>query len=42
MHEVAEDVAGLRIPGAAHWIAEENPTAFTAGLLEFLAGPEGD
>jgi len=36
MHEVAEDVAGLRIAGAAHWIAEENPAAFTAGLLKFL------
>jgi pimeloyl-ACP methyl ester carboxylesterase len=42
MHEVAEDIAGLRISGAAHWIAEENPAAFTAGLLEFLAQAEGD
>lgn len=36
MREVAEDVTGLRIAGAAHWIAEENPAAFTAGLLAFL------
>jgi pimeloyl-ACP methyl ester carboxylesterase len=36
MHEVAENVTGLRIPSAAHWIAEENPQAFTAGLLQFL------
>jgi pimeloyl-ACP methyl ester carboxylesterase len=37
MREVAENVTGLRIPGAAHWIAEENPEAFMAGLLSFLA-----
>jgi pimeloyl-ACP methyl ester carboxylesterase len=36
MHEVAEDVVGLRISGSAHWIAEENPSAFTEGLLKFL------
>ena len=41
MREVADNVTSLRIPGAAHWIAEENPTAFTAGLLEFLARPDG-
>lgn len=38
MREVADQVTGLRIPGAAHWIAEENPGAFNAGLLDFLAG----
>lgn len=37
MREVAEHVTGLRIAGAAHWIAEENPDAFMAGLLPFLA-----
>lgn len=42
MHEVAEDVTGLRISGAAHWIPEENPTAFASGLLEFWVGTEGD
>jgi len=36
MHEVAEDVTGLRISGSAHWIAEENPLAFTEGLFKFL------
>jgi pimeloyl-ACP methyl ester carboxylesterase len=36
MHEVAEDVGGFRVPATAHWIAEENPAALTAGLLEFL------
>jgi pimeloyl-ACP methyl ester carboxylesterase len=36
MHEVAETVIGLRIPEAGHWIAEENPGAFTAGFLKFL------
>jgi pimeloyl-ACP methyl ester carboxylesterase len=36
MHEVAEDVTGLRVPGTAHWIPEENPAALLAGLLDFL------
>jgi pimeloyl-ACP methyl ester carboxylesterase len=36
MHEVAENVIGLRIPDSADWIAEENPLAFTDGLLRFL------
>lgn len=40
MHQVAENVAGLRVAGTAHWIAEENPVAFTAGLLEFVVRPE--
>lgn len=42
MREVAEDVTGIRIPGAAHWIAEENPAAFATGLLKFLEQGEGD
>ena len=36
MHEVADDVTGLRIPGTAHWVPEENPAAFLPGLLSFL------
>ena len=36
MREVAEDVTGLRVPGTAHWIPEENPDALVSGLLEFL------
>lgn len=36
MREVADDVTGLRIPGTAHWIPEENPAAFLSGLLSFL------
>jgi len=36
MHEVADDVTGLRIPGTAHWVPEENPAAFLSGLLSFL------
>jgi pimeloyl-ACP methyl ester carboxylesterase len=35
MGEVAQTVATLRVPGAAHWIAEENPDALRAGLLAF-------
>jgi pimeloyl-ACP methyl ester carboxylesterase len=37
MLEVAEDVTAARVPRTGHWIAEENPTAFTAALLEFIA-----
>ena len=37
MREVAQDVTGLRVPGAAHWIAEENPRVFAEALLKFLA-----
>jgi pimeloyl-ACP methyl ester carboxylesterase len=36
MREVAEDVAGVRIAGTAHWVPEENPAAFTAALFDFL------
>jgi pimeloyl-ACP methyl ester carboxylesterase len=36
MQEVAKNVTGLRIPRCAHWIAEENPSAFLDGLLRFL------
>jgi pimeloyl-ACP methyl ester carboxylesterase len=39
MREVAETVTGLRVPGTAHWIVEENPEEFTTALLEFL-GPD--
>jgi pimeloyl-ACP methyl ester carboxylesterase len=37
MREVAADVTAARIPRTGHWIAEENPTAFTAALVEFIA-----
>jgi pimeloyl-ACP methyl ester carboxylesterase len=37
MREVAADVTAARVPRTGHWIAEENPTAFTAALLEFIA-----
>ncbi len=40
MREVASNVTGLGVPDAAHWIAEENPDAFTAGLLRFLTSAE--
>jgi pimeloyl-ACP methyl ester carboxylesterase len=36
MRELATNVTGLRVPRAAHWIAEENPPALLAGLLAFL------
>jgi pimeloyl-ACP methyl ester carboxylesterase len=36
MREVAETVTAVRIPQSAHWVPEENPTAFTAELLNFL------
>jgi pimeloyl-ACP methyl ester carboxylesterase len=40
MWEVADNVTGLCVPNAAHWIAEENPEAFTSGLLRFVANTE--
>jgi pimeloyl-ACP methyl ester carboxylesterase len=30
-------VTGLLVPGAAHWIPEENPAALTRALLDFAA-----
>src|SRR5262249_5576958 len=38
MREVADHVSELRVPSAAHWIAEENPKAFGDGLLDFMSG----
>jgi pimeloyl-ACP methyl ester carboxylesterase len=38
MREVADNVAGLRVPGTAHWVPEENPQALVRAVLEF-AGP---
>ena len=35
MHEVAENVTGVRIPGAAHFIAEDNPEAFVRAVPDF-------
>lgn len=40
MLEVAEDVTGMVVSGAAHWIPEETPGLFSAALLEFLAGAD--
>jgi hypothetical protein len=40
MREVADNVTGLCASNAAHWIAEENPEALTAGLLRFLTSAE--
>jgi pimeloyl-ACP methyl ester carboxylesterase len=39
MREVADNVTAVRIPQTAHWIPEENPSALTAALLEFLETP---
>jgi pimeloyl-ACP methyl ester carboxylesterase len=36
MHEVADDVTGVRVPEAAHWIAEENPEFLINSLLSFF------
>jgi pimeloyl-ACP methyl ester carboxylesterase len=40
MREAAEHVAGLRVPGTAHWIAEENPRAFGSAVLDFVGTAE--
>jgi pimeloyl-ACP methyl ester carboxylesterase len=41
MQEVAENVRTVRVPGTAHFIAEENPAAMAAELLSFLSGKPG-
>jgi pimeloyl-ACP methyl ester carboxylesterase len=42
LQEVAEQVAGFRVPRTGHWIPEENPQAFTTALLEFLGARARD
>ena len=37
MREVAEDVTGVVLPGATHWLAEEHPDALLRVLEPFLA-----
>ncbi|MDB5610163.1 MAG: hypothetical protein JWP25_7063 [Bradyrhizobium sp.] len=37
MMEVAENVRAVRVPGTAHFIAEENPSAMVSELLSFLS-----
>jgi pimeloyl-ACP methyl ester carboxylesterase len=39
MREVADNVTGIRIAATGHWIAEENPSALTVHLMEFLSTP---
>jgi pimeloyl-ACP methyl ester carboxylesterase len=34
MQEVAEDVTGLRVPRAGHFIPEEQPDAIATAILE--------
>ncbi|RII17832.1 Soluble epoxide hydrolase [Streptomyces sp. YIM 130001] len=41
MREVADDVTGLVVPGAGHWVPEERPREFTEALLAFLGGRAG-
>jgi pimeloyl-ACP methyl ester carboxylesterase len=36
MREVAENVSGVRVSRSSHWIPEENPSALSAALLDFL------
>jgi pimeloyl-ACP methyl ester carboxylesterase len=40
MREVADHVTGFGVSNTGHWIAEENPEAFTAALLRFLTGTD--
>jgi len=37
MESVADDVRGVVIPGAGHWVAEEAPEQMLAALVAFLA-----
>lgn len=39
MNEAAENVTGIRIPGAAHFIPEENPEASASAVLDFTSSP---
>lgn len=36
MQKVAENVTAVRVPGTAHFIAEENPSAMVVELLRFF------
>lgn len=36
MREVADNLSVVRVPGTAHFIAEENPVAVAEALLSFL------
>ena len=38
MRSVAVDVTGVVIPGAGHWLMEENPAATNTVIRNFLAG----
>jgi pimeloyl-ACP methyl ester carboxylesterase len=42
MQTVADDVQGLTIPGAGHFVAEEAPTQLIAALTEFLGPYRGE
>jgi pimeloyl-ACP methyl ester carboxylesterase len=37
MHQVADDVQGLVIPGCGHWVAEQAPQELLAALTTFLS-----
>jgi pimeloyl-ACP methyl ester carboxylesterase len=37
MRLVADDVQGVVLPGAGHWVAEQAPEALLAALTAFLA-----
>jgi hypothetical protein len=41
MREVADDVRAVRVPGTAHFIAEENPVALVSELLGFFGATAG-
>jgi pimeloyl-ACP methyl ester carboxylesterase len=38
-NEVTQNVTGVRIPWAAHFIPEENPEAFASAVLDFTGSP---
>jgi len=42
MKVVAEDVQGVVIPGAGHWVAEEAPDELVAALTPFLTAARRD
>lgn len=38
MREVAENVSFVPVPGAGHWLPEENPEVVTKALIAFIGG----
>jgi pimeloyl-ACP methyl ester carboxylesterase len=40
MRGLAEDVTGVEVTGAGHWVPEENPRLLVDSLVQFLEYPD--